>query len=107
MERISAERIYWACECVERKAGDCDVLHLDEQDYYIADEVDRYVASLKVEIPRWRDVYKEPPKEGDLVIVRFAERYTGHYFPVDIVRWNSSYVLGEIKASGWMPVPAE
>lgn len=105
MERISAYRIYWACECVERQAGDCDVLHLDDQEYYIVAEADRYIAGLKNQIPRWRDVYEEPPEEGDLVIVRFEERHPGNYFPKDIVRWNSSYILGEIKVTGWMPVP--
>lgn len=49
-EAISANRIYWACECVERVAGDCEVLHLDDQSYYIKPEADAYIDELKIKI---------------------------------------------------------
>lgn len=47
LERISADRIYWTCECVEQVAGDFDEKHLDEKEYYIAEEADREIRKQK------------------------------------------------------------
>lgn len=63
------------------------------------------IAELKEE-RRWRKFSDEKPELGDVVLVRFTERTKGHYFPIDVVRWDSSYELGEIEVSHWMPLPS-
>lgn len=63
------------------------------------------IAELEEE-RRWRKFPDEKPELGDVVLVRFTERTKGHYFPIDVVRWDSSYELGEIEVSHWMPLPS-
>ena len=55
---------------------------------------------------RWRKFPDEKPELGDVVLVKFTERTKGHYYPIDVVRWDSTYELGEIEVSHWMPLPA-
>jgi hypothetical protein len=55
---------------------------------------------------RWRKCSDEMPKLGDVVLVKFSERTKGHYYPMDVVRWDSTYELGEIEVSHWMPLPS-
>lgn len=55
---------------------------------------------------RWRKISEEKPKQGDLVLVCFAERYKVHYFPIDVARWDSSYELSEYEITHWMPLPS-
>lgn len=54
---------------------------------------------------RWRKFSEEKPELGDIVLVKLSERVKGHYFPMDVVRWDSTYELGEIEVSHWMPLP--
>lgn len=44
---IDSERIYWAVEQVERKVGDIDELHLDENEFYLKSEADKVIAGLE------------------------------------------------------------
>ena len=62
-------------------------------------------AELKEE-RRWRKFPDEKPELGDIVLVNFAERNKGHYYPMDVVRWDSSYELGEYEVTHWMPLPS-
>lgn len=55
---------------------------------------------------RWRKCSEEKPKQGDLVLVCFAERYKAHYFPMDVVHWDSSYELSEYEVTHWMQLPS-
>lgn len=32
-------------------------------------------------------------------------RQKAHYFPIDVVCWDSSYDLGEYEVNAWMPLP--
>lgn len=54
---------------------------------------------------RWRKVSDDKPELGDIILVKLSERVNGHYFPMDVVRWDSSCELGEIEVSHWMPLP--
>lgn len=63
------------------------------------------IAELEEE-RRWRKLPDEKPELGDVVFVKFTERTKGHYYPIDVVRWDSSYELGEIEVSHWMPLPS-
>ena len=54
---------------------------------------------------RWRNFSEEKPRNGDLILAFFSERTKGHYFPMDVVRWDSSYEYGEIEVTHWMPLP--
>ena len=65
---------------------------------------DHYFHQLEEE-RRWRKFSKKKPELGDIVLVKLSERVKGHYFPMDVVRWDSSYELGEIEVSHWMPLP--
>ena len=64
-----------------------------------------YIHNLEEE-RRWRKFSEEKPELGDVVLVKISERVKGHYFPMDVVRWDSSYELGEIEVSHWMPMPS-
>ena len=74
-------------------------------DYYLKSEADKVIAELEEE-RRWRKFPDEKPELGDIVLVKFSERTKGHYYPIDIVRWDSSYELGEIEVSHWMQRPS-
>ena len=54
---------------------------------------------------KWRSPIDEKPERGQLVLVAFSERQKMHYFPIDVVRWDSSYDLGEYEVNAWMPLP--
>ena len=54
---------------------------------------------------RWLKVCEEKPRNGDLILALFSERTKGHYFPMDVVRWDSTYEYGEIEVTHWMPLP--
>lgn len=73
--------------------------------YYLKSEADAVIAELKEE-RRWRKFPDEKPELGDIVLVNFAERNKGHYYPMDVVRWDSSYELGEYEVTHWMPLPS-
>lgn len=72
-------------------------------------EADRDAYSNRVDdlkkAQRWRKVCEEKPRNGDLILALLSERTKGHYFPMDVVRWDSSYELGEIEVTHWMPLP--
>lgn len=74
-------------------------------------EVDEAIAELKdvirkhEEKNKWRSPIDEKPERGQLVLVAFSERQKMHYFPIDVVRWDSSYDLGEYEVNAWMPLP--
>ena len=76
--------------------------------YYekVIDELQSENAELKEEL-RWRKYPEEKPELGDVVLVKFTERTKGHYYPIDVVRWDSTYELGEIEVSHWMPRPSD
>lgn len=59
------------------------------------------------EAQHWRKFSEEKPELGEVVLVKFTERAKGHYYPIDVVRWDSTYELGEIEVSHWMPRPKE
>ena len=79
--------------------------------YYFQSEVDEAIAELKDVIRKheekneWRLPIDEKPECWQLVLVAFSERYEMHYFPIDVVRWNSSHELGEYEVNAWMPLP--
>ena len=78
--------------------------------YYCTIPLEEYEALKKrvrelEEERRWRKFSDEKPELGDIVLVKLSERVKGHYFPMDVVRWDSSYELGEIEVSHWMPLP--
>ena len=50
LEAFDSERIYWAVEQVERKAGDIYDLHLDDNLFYLKSEADKVFAKLEAEI---------------------------------------------------------
>ena len=80
-------------------------LKIDAQSLKLQNESLRREIHDLEEAQRWRKVCEEKPKNGDVVLVRFSERTKGHYFPMDVVRWDSSYELGEIEVTHWMPLP--
>lgn len=47
LKAFGSERIYWACEQVERVAGDIDGLHLDDNLFYLKSDVDKLIEELK------------------------------------------------------------
>lgn len=51
---FTSDRIYWAVEQVERKAGDIADLHLDDNLFYIKSEADKVLATIQTE----RDAYE-------------------------------------------------
>lgn len=70
------------------------------QDEY--DRINSHIAELEEE-RRWRNFSEEKPELGDIVLVKLSERVKGHYFPI----WDSTYELGEIEVSHWMPLPSD
>ena len=88
-----------------------DSFCVEPSDVYLKSEVDEAIAELKDVIRKheaknkWRSPIDEKPECGQLVLVAFSERYKMHYFPIDVVRWNSSYELGEYEVNAWMPLP--
>jgi len=54
LEIYTPERIYWSCEQVERVAGDVDIRHLDECDYYTRNDADAAFAQLKKILLRYK-----------------------------------------------------
>lgn len=50
LKTFDSQRIYWACEQVERVAGDIDNLHLDDTSFYIKSEADEVIAEKDKEI---------------------------------------------------------
>ena len=89
----------------------CDELVELSDGYYIKEDVDEAIAELKDVIRKheaknkWRSPIDEKPECGQIVLVAFSERYEMHYFPIDVVRWNSSHDLGEYEVNAWMPLP--
>lgn len=83
----------------------------DAVQVYIKEDVDEAIAELKdvirkhEEKNKWRSPIDEKPERGQLVLVAFSERQKMHYFPIDVVRWDSSYDLGEYEVNAWMPLP--
>lgn len=83
----------------------------DAVQVYIKEDVDEAIAELKdvirkhEEKNKWRSPIDEKPERGQLVLVAFSERYKMHYFPIDVVRWDSSYDLGEYEVNAWIPLP--
>ena len=79
--------------------------------YYFQSEVDEAIAELKDVIRKheekneWRSPIDEKPECWQLVLVAFSERYKMHYFQIDVVRWDSSYDLGEYEVNAWIPLP--
>ena len=70
---FTSDRIYWAVEQVERKAGDITDLHLDDNLFYLKYEADKVIATIQTE----RDAY-----ENELGCVKTAaaallENYSG------------------------------
>lgn len=63
------------------------------------------VKELESQLPKWISVKDRLPNVGDIVLVCFADRAKSHYFPIDVVRWDSSYELQEISVAHWMPLP--
>ena len=53
LKEFNSERIYWAVEQVERKAGDIENLHLDDNLFYIKSKVDKVIAGLKESRMAW------------------------------------------------------
>lgn len=49
LKEFNSERIYWAVEQVERKAGDIENLHLDDNLFYIKSDFDSYIDKLNTE----------------------------------------------------------
>lgn len=47
LKAFNSERIYWAVEQVEREAGDIDTLHLDDSQFYLKSEADKFIADLE------------------------------------------------------------
>lgn len=47
LQTFDSPRIYWACEQVERVAGDIDNLHLDDTSFYFKSEADKVIEELK------------------------------------------------------------
>ena len=47
LKPFNSERIYWAVEQVERKAGDIDGLHLDDNLFYLKSETDKVITHQK------------------------------------------------------------
>ena len=88
-----------------------DSFCVEPSDVYLKSEVDEAIAELKdvirkhEEKNKWRSPIDEKPECGKLVLVAFSERYKMHYFPIDVVRWNSSHELGEYEVNAWMPLP--
>lgn len=88
-----------------------DSFCVEPSDVYLKSEVDEAIAELKdvirkhEEKNKWRSPIDEKPERGQLVLVAFSERQKMHYFPIDVVRWNSSHELGEYEVNAWMPLP--
>ena len=49
LKAFDSERIYWAVEQVEIKAGDIDDLHLDDTLFYLKSEADKVIEELKAD----------------------------------------------------------
>lgn len=92
---------------------------IESADLYLKSDADKVIEELKAciaeletlnrhlkEERRWRKFPDEKPELGDIVLVKFSERTKAHYYPIDIVRWDSTYELGEIEISHWMPRPS-
>lgn len=73
-------------------------------DVYLKSEADEVIRKHE-EKNKWRSPIDEKPERGQLVLVAFSERQKMHYFPIDVVRWDSSYDLGEYEVNAWMPLP--
>lgn len=95
LKAITAYEANWKAESY----GDNRVL------VYLKSAADKVIAELKEE-RRWRKCSDEKPDLGDIVLVKLSERVKGHYFPMDVVRWDSTFELGEIEVSHWMPLPS-
>ena len=50
LKPFNSERIYWAVEQVERKAGDIDGLHLDDNLFYLKSEADKVLKDKDAKI---------------------------------------------------------
>lgn len=95
------------------EAKDKEIAELKEQykDMNVTHTV--HIAKMNVlieeleEAQHWRKFSEEKPELGEVVLVKFTERTKGHYYPIDVVRWDSTYELGEIEVSHWMPCPKE
>lgn len=63
------------------------------------------ISKMETTTPKWISAKDRLPNIGDIVLVYFDERVKSHYFPIDVVRWDSTYELQEISVTHWMLLP--
>lgn len=115
LKSFESERIYWAVEQVERKAGDIDELHLDENEFYIKSDADKVIAELEKENAelkeerRWRKFPDEKPEWGKEVLV--VDDESEHHivrFSHDMkwISWGKMNTCESENVKYWMPLPS-